>query len=134
MMTIVANPRNYKIPEWFLNRQKDYKTGRHTQASVLAGRQAGTHTHTRTRMVAAHTDQALHEWWQGAVLACDGEVVEHQQEHHDDGVPRHRACSTMARNPLIAMLVLTLYRCPTRVGTSPRHRWCRLCVCACVCA
>mmetsp|Transcript_17369 Transcript_17369/g.29752 ORF Transcript_17369/g.29752 Transcript_17369/m.29752 type:complete len:155 (-) Transcript_17369:308-772(-) len=28
MMTIVANPRNYKIPEWFLNRQRDYKTGR----------------------------------------------------------------------------------------------------------
>ncbi|RRR12553.1 30S ribosomal protein S13, partial [Enterobacter hormaechei] len=29
MMTIVANPRNYKIPEWFLNRQKDHKTGRY---------------------------------------------------------------------------------------------------------
>ncbi|GFH11172.1 uncharacterized protein HaLaN_06628 [Haematococcus lacustris] len=33
LMTIVANPANYKIPTWFLNRQKDYKTGRFTQAA-----------------------------------------------------------------------------------------------------
>mmetsp|Transcript_12229 Transcript_12229/g.26360 ORF Transcript_12229/g.26360 Transcript_12229/m.26360 type:complete len:154 (+) Transcript_12229:58-519(+) len=31
LMTIVANPRQYKIPDWFLNRQKDYKTGRFAQ-------------------------------------------------------------------------------------------------------
>ena len=36
MMTIVANPRNYKIPEWFLNRQKDHKTGRFMQASCMS--------------------------------------------------------------------------------------------------
>mmetsp|Transcript_19640 Transcript_19640/g.54780 ORF Transcript_19640/g.54780 Transcript_19640/m.54780 type:complete len:154 (+) Transcript_19640:153-614(+) len=36
MMTIVANPRNYKIPEWFLNRQKDHKTGRFTQLTSSA--------------------------------------------------------------------------------------------------
>ncbi len=37
LMTIVANPRNYKIPEWFLNRQRDYKTGRflHVSASCF---------------------------------------------------------------------------------------------------
>ncbi|KAJ9506042.1 hypothetical protein QJQ45_016626, partial [Haematococcus lacustris] len=35
LMTIVANPANYKIPTWFLNRQKDYKTGRFTQAGQL---------------------------------------------------------------------------------------------------
>jgi len=40
MMTIVANPRNYKIPEWFLNRQKDHKTGRFTQASCPCHAQA----------------------------------------------------------------------------------------------
>lgn len=33
MMGIVANPRAYKIPDWFLNRQKDHKTGRFSQAS-----------------------------------------------------------------------------------------------------
>jgi hypothetical protein len=30
-MTIVANPRQYKIPDWFLNRQRDIKDGRFTQ-------------------------------------------------------------------------------------------------------
>lgn len=30
-MTIVANPRQFKIPDWFLNRQKDYKDGRYGQ-------------------------------------------------------------------------------------------------------
>ncbi|KAI3868711.1 hypothetical protein MKX03_025961 [Papaver bracteatum] len=31
LMTIVANPRQFKIPEWFLNRKKDYKDGRYSQ-------------------------------------------------------------------------------------------------------
>jgi small subunit ribosomal protein S18e len=31
LMTIVANPRQYKIPDWFLNRQKDHKDGRFGQ-------------------------------------------------------------------------------------------------------
>ncbi|KAJ0035889.1 hypothetical protein Pint_24820 [Pistacia integerrima] len=31
LMTIVANPRQFKIPDWFLNRQKDYKDGRYSQ-------------------------------------------------------------------------------------------------------
>ncbi|KAI5066165.1 hypothetical protein GOP47_0018789 [Adiantum capillus-veneris] len=30
-MFIVANPRQFKIPEWFLNRKKDYKDGRFFQ-------------------------------------------------------------------------------------------------------
>jgi small subunit ribosomal protein S18e len=31
MMTIVANPRQYKVPDWFLNRQRDIKDGRFSQ-------------------------------------------------------------------------------------------------------
>ncbi|PKU76429.1 40S ribosomal protein S18 [Dendrobium catenatum] len=31
LMTIVANPRQFKIPDWFLNRKKDYKDGRYSQ-------------------------------------------------------------------------------------------------------
>ncbi|XP_013394920.1 40S ribosomal protein S18 [Lingula anatina] len=31
MMTILSNPRQYKIPDWFLNRQKDVKDGKYTQ-------------------------------------------------------------------------------------------------------
>ena len=33
VMTIVTNPRQYKIPDWFLNRQKDTKDGKFTQVS-----------------------------------------------------------------------------------------------------
>lgn len=35
-MTIVGNPRAYKIPDWFLNRQKDIKDGRFSQLSSSA--------------------------------------------------------------------------------------------------
>jgi hypothetical protein len=38
MMGIVANPRAYKIPDWFLNRQKDHKTGRFLQVRSWAHR------------------------------------------------------------------------------------------------
>ncbi|MCO5548195.1 hypothetical protein L7F22_001653 [Adiantum nelumboides] len=31
LMFIVANPRQFKIPDWFLNRKKDYKDGRYSQ-------------------------------------------------------------------------------------------------------
>ncbi|XP_068669621.1 small ribosomal subunit protein uS13z/uS13y/uS13x-like [Aristolochia californica] len=31
LIVIVANPRQFKIPDWFLNRQKDYKDGRYSQ-------------------------------------------------------------------------------------------------------
>ena len=27
----MQNPRQYKVPDWFLNRQKDVKDGRYTQ-------------------------------------------------------------------------------------------------------
>jgi small subunit ribosomal protein S18e len=31
MITIMSNPRQYKIPDWFLNRQKDIKDGKYGQ-------------------------------------------------------------------------------------------------------
>ena len=31
LMVIVANPRQFRIPDWFLNRQKDYKDGKYLQ-------------------------------------------------------------------------------------------------------
>merc|ERR1712045_1113101 len=34
VMTVMTNPRQYKIPDWFLNRQKDVKDGRYSQVSV----------------------------------------------------------------------------------------------------
>ena len=31
LITIMSNPRQYKIPDWFLNRQKDVKDGKYSQ-------------------------------------------------------------------------------------------------------
>ncbi len=31
LIVIVANPRQFKIPDWFLNRKKDYKDGKYSQ-------------------------------------------------------------------------------------------------------
>ncbi|CAG0894289.1 unnamed protein product [Darwinula stevensoni] len=31
LLTIISNPRQYKIPDWFLNRQKDIKDGKYSQ-------------------------------------------------------------------------------------------------------
>nr|AFK42759.1 unknown [Lotus japonicus] len=33
VVTIIANPRQYKIPDWFLNRQKDIKDGKFSQVT-----------------------------------------------------------------------------------------------------
>lgn len=37
VITIMSNPRQYKIPDWFLNRQKDIKDGKYSQvmANIL---------------------------------------------------------------------------------------------------
>ena len=35
-MVIVANPRQFKIPDWFLNRKKDYKDGKFSQVTSNA--------------------------------------------------------------------------------------------------
>ena len=32
LVAIIQNPKQFKIPPWFLNRQKDYKTGKYSQA------------------------------------------------------------------------------------------------------
>ncbi|KAF6039986.1 RpS18 [Bugula neritina] len=37
VITVMSNPRQYKIPDWFLNRQRDIKDGKTSQviANVL---------------------------------------------------------------------------------------------------
>ena len=36
IITIVQNPRQFKIPDWFLNRQKDNKDGKYSQVRLDA--------------------------------------------------------------------------------------------------
>lgn len=31
-VAIIQNPRQFKVPDWFLNRQRDWKTGKTSQA------------------------------------------------------------------------------------------------------
>lgn len=31
----MANPRQYKIPDWFLNRQKDIVDGKYSQVCII---------------------------------------------------------------------------------------------------
>lgn len=33
LQNVMQNPREYKIPDWFLNRQKDVKDGKYSQVS-----------------------------------------------------------------------------------------------------
>uniref|UniRef100_G3UB65 Small ribosomal subunit protein uS13 n=1 Tax=Loxodonta africana TaxID=9785 RepID=G3UB65_LOXAF len=37
VITIMQNPRQYKIPDWFLNRQKDVKDGKYSQVCIDEG-------------------------------------------------------------------------------------------------
>ena len=34
MIAIVNNPKTFKVPDWFLNRQRDWKTGKSSQATA----------------------------------------------------------------------------------------------------
>jgi ribosomal protein S13 len=38
LMVVISNPRQFKIPDWFLNRQKDIKDGRYSQVRSAATR------------------------------------------------------------------------------------------------
>ena len=35
IVTIMQNPRQYKIPDWFLNRQKDIKDGKSISSMLI---------------------------------------------------------------------------------------------------
>ena len=36
LMTVMQNPKEYKIPNWFLNRQKDIRDGKYSQVLSTA--------------------------------------------------------------------------------------------------
>ena len=50
IVTIMANPRQYKIPDWFLNRQKDIVDGKYSQVIIadflLVKKKKKTHEYT----------------------------------------------------------------------------------------
>ncbi|CAK4086733.1 unnamed protein product [Aphanomyces euteiches] len=61
LVAIIQNPTQFKIPTWFLNRQKDFKTGKSSQsvANVL-------HTKLRDdleRLKKVRIHRGLRHWW-----------------------------------------------------------------------
>ncbi|KAG5310778.1 RS18 protein, partial [Acromyrmex insinuator] len=53
IVTIMANPRQYKIPDWFLNRQKDIVDGKYSQSE--------THALLLKNLTSANLDSKLRE-------------------------------------------------------------------------
>ncbi|ETV71057.1 hypothetical protein H257_13479 [Aphanomyces astaci] len=61
LVAIIQNPTQFKIPTWFLNRQKDFKTGKSSQAvaNIL-------HTKLRDdleRLKKVRIHRGLRHWW-----------------------------------------------------------------------
>ena len=61
LMTIVANPRQYKIPDWFLNRQKDIKDGRFMQITSSSLESKLRDDLERLKKIRAH--RGLRHYW-----------------------------------------------------------------------
>merc|ERR1712189_90016 len=61
VITIMQNPRQYKIPDWFLNRQKDIKDGKFTQ--VLANNWESKLREDLERLKKIKAHRGLRHYW-----------------------------------------------------------------------
>ncbi|GFR95858.1 40S ribosomal protein S18 [Elysia marginata] len=61
MVTVMTNPRQYKIPDWFLNRQKDIKDGRYSQVLSNALDNKLREDLERLKKIRAH--RGLRHYW-----------------------------------------------------------------------
>ncbi|KAL0592224.1 hypothetical protein ABG067_000331 [Albugo candida] len=61
LVAIIQNPLQFKIPVWFLNRKKDYKTGKHSQA--VANNLQGKLREDLERLKKIHTHRGLRHCW-----------------------------------------------------------------------
>jgi small subunit ribosomal protein S18e len=61
LVTIIANPRQYKIPDWFLNRQKDIKDGKYSQVTSNALENKLREDLERLKKIRAH--RGLRHYW-----------------------------------------------------------------------
>lgn len=75
LMTIVANPRQYKIPDWFLNRQKDHKDGRFSQITSSALETKLRDDLERLKKIRWVLSGLLLGHWDGGFWAQSGQVV-----------------------------------------------------------
>jgi len=61
IITIMSNPRQYKIPDWFLNRQKDVKDGKYNQVMANALENKLREDLERLKKIRAH--RGLRHFW-----------------------------------------------------------------------
>lgn len=61
LITIMSNPRQYKIPDWFLNRQKDIKDGKYSQVTSNALENKLREDLERLKKIRAH--RGLRHYW-----------------------------------------------------------------------
>ena len=66
VITVMSNPRQYKIPDWFLNRQKDIKDGKYTQALSNVLDSKIREDLERLKKIRAH--RGLRHYWGYAML------------------------------------------------------------------
>uniref|UniRef100_A0A1E1WX86 Small ribosomal subunit protein uS13 n=1 Tax=Amblyomma aureolatum TaxID=187763 RepID=A0A1E1WX86_9ACAR len=61
LITIMSTPRQYKIPDWFLNRQKDIKDGKYSQVTSNALENKLREDLERLKKIRAH--RGLRHFW-----------------------------------------------------------------------
>lgn len=61
IVAIIQNPRQFKVPLWFLNRQKDFKTGKYTQVFAQNFDAKLRDDVERMKKIRAH--RGLRHWW-----------------------------------------------------------------------
>uniref|UniRef100_T1IY86 Small ribosomal subunit protein uS13 n=1 Tax=Strigamia maritima TaxID=126957 RepID=T1IY86_STRMM len=61
LVTIMSNPRQYKIPDWFLNRQKDVKDGKYNQVMANTLENKLREDLERLKKIRAH--RGLRHFW-----------------------------------------------------------------------
>jgi small subunit ribosomal protein S18e len=61
LVAIIQNPRQFKIPLWFLNRQKDFKTGKYMQIFAQNIDAKLRDDIERLKKIRAH--RGLRHWW-----------------------------------------------------------------------
>ena len=61
LVAIIQNPRQFKVPLWFLNRQKDFKTGKYSQVFAQNFDAKLRDDIERMKKIRAH--RGLRHWW-----------------------------------------------------------------------
>ncbi|KAI9018318.1 ribosomal protein S13/S18-domain-containing protein, partial [Hyaloraphidium curvatum] len=114
IVTIIQNPRQYKIPDWFLNRQKDIVDGKYSQ--VLANGLDNKLREDLERLKKIRAHRGLRHFWGLRVRGQHTKTT--GRKGRTVGVSKKKGVSGSAGQPLRAMLT-TSFRRGNRCVQSP---------------